>query len=109
MIVMFPAMPGVPTGHWTLDIVQVWGFWGSVPGDLPSSQPTILGFNEPDHKDQVWWGRTGVVRHPPGQHEPGEGCGGLAGAPGDLPGQVALCVGQPSSQGARRTRHLSQT
>lgn len=59
MIVMFPAMPGVPTGHWTLDIVQVWGFWGSVPGDLPSSQPTILGFNEPDHKDQVWWNRSG--------------------------------------------------
>ena len=33
--------------------MQVWGYWGSVPTDIPASHPLILGFNEPDHENQV--------------------------------------------------------
>ena len=33
--------------------MQVWGYWGSVPTDIPASQPLVLGFNEPDHENQV--------------------------------------------------------
>ena len=31
----------------------MWGYWGSVPTDIPTTHPLILGFNEPDHENQV--------------------------------------------------------
>merc|ERR1711934_154208 len=34
-------------------IPMVWGYWGSVPTDIPASHPLILGFNEPDHENQA--------------------------------------------------------
>ena len=36
-----------------LILTQVWGYWGSVPTDIPANHPLILGFNEPDHENQV--------------------------------------------------------
>ena len=36
-----------------MKVMQVWGYWGSVPTDIPASQPLVLGFNEPDHENQV--------------------------------------------------------
>ena len=35
------------------ELMQVWGYWGSVPTDIPALHPLILGFNEPDHENQV--------------------------------------------------------
>merc|ERR1711936_720193 len=34
-------------------IPMVWGYWGSVPTDIPANHPLILGFNEPDHENQA--------------------------------------------------------
>ena len=34
-------------------MMQVWGYWGSVPTDIPALHPLVLGFNEPDHENQV--------------------------------------------------------
>merc|ERR1711971_894438 len=34
-------------------IPMVWGYWGSVPTDIPASHPLVLGFNEPDHENQA--------------------------------------------------------
>ena len=31
----------------------MWGYWGSVPTNIPTTHPLILGFNEPDHENQV--------------------------------------------------------
>jgi len=41
--------PPAPLGY----IPMVWGYWGSVPTDIPTTHPLILGFNEPDHENQA--------------------------------------------------------
>merc|ERR1712156_342801 len=41
--------PPAPLGY----IPMVWGYWGSVPTNIPTTHPLILGFNEPDHENQA--------------------------------------------------------
>ena len=60
------------------EYMQVWGYWGSVPTDIPASHPLILGFNEPDHENQVKFINQQMMIIVTGQHEPGESSGRMA-------------------------------
>ena len=64
--------------------MQVWGYWGSVPTDIPASHPLILGFNEPDHENQVRIMNQQMMMENmmllivTGEHEPRESSGRMA-------------------------------
>ena len=61
------------------EYMQVWGYWGSVPTDIPASHPLILGFNEPDHENQVKFiNQQMMMIVNTGQHEPRESPGRMA-------------------------------
>ena len=65
-------------------MMQVWGYWGSVPTDIPASHPLVLGFNEPDHENQVKIKYRQMMTKKvmliifTGQHEPRESSGRMA-------------------------------